>query len=198
MAHFNMHSLLLAVGLAAMTACTADVHDNTVLVDANLKLSADVDVKAVQPGQGVAVKAVVTNVYLVEPNETPPKEHVADAGHFQYYIDDFSNPPILITAKVNVTVTIPANLSPGNHKLICRVHKHDGTPTTEITELVFTVTGTATGTDASGSDATVGDAGAADATGGTDAAEADAGAMDATADVSSTDAALPADVSAAD
>ena len=144
----------LGCALSACTA-TANIHDNTINIpDATVNFTTDADVSNVMPEQMIPIVVAVQNVYLVEPSATPPAEHVADAGHLQIYLDDVATPPLVVTAQVNVNVTIPAQTPAGNHKLICRVHHHDGTPTDTKFEVSITVkvtTGTVdsgTGSDA--------------------------------------------------
>ncbi len=133
----------LSLGLGS-TACTANIHDNTVNVtDPKLTFNTTADVTDITPGQAIPVTLSAQNVFLVDPAATPPAAHVDDAGHFQIYLDDESTTPILITAQVNVSVTIPAATKPGSHKLICRIHKHDGTETDAVQEFSFTVKVTA-------------------------------------------------------
>lgn len=135
------------------SACTADVHDNTLDVhdnnanidDAKVEFETDTDVNNVQPSQTVHVVVVAEDVFLVEPSATPPADRVNVAGHFQFYFDNMSSEPILVTAQKSVDVTIPAGATPGAHKLICRVHKHDGTPTTATFEIEVTVKATVSG-----------------------------------------------------
>ena len=126
----------------AVSACTAtaNIHDNTINIpDAMVNFTTDADVSNVMPEQTIPIVVMVQNVYLVEPSATPPAEHVADAGHVQIYLDDVTTPPLVVTAQVNVNVTIPAQTPAGNHKLICRVHHHDGTPTDTKFEVSITV-----------------------------------------------------------
>jgi len=142
-----------ATCVVAGTACTADVHDNTVDVhdnnanidDAKVEFETDADVTNVQTSQAVHVEIVAEDVFLIAPTETPPPDRVNVAGHFQFYFDSMSSTPILITAEKSVDVMIPATATPGPHKLICRVHKHDGTPTQGTFELEVTVKATVTG-----------------------------------------------------
>lgn len=98
-----------------------------------------VDTSQISAGQNVNVTLTAENVYLIDPSETPPAEHVDDAGHFQIYLDDLDSTPLLITAEVSVTIVVPATIAAGDHKLKCRVHKHDGTPTTAVEEINITV-----------------------------------------------------------
>jgi hypothetical protein len=115
---------------------TADVHDNNANIeDAEVEMETDVDVDAVEPAQVVTLQIAAQDVFLVDPGATPPADRVEVAGHFRIYFDDMSSEPILITAEKNVSVTLPATATPGDHKLICRVHKHDGTPTEATFEL---------------------------------------------------------------
>jgi hypothetical protein len=122
----------ISFGACALALAACNIHDNTFtanIPDATLNVTADADVQNVEPMQSVPMTVEVHNVYLVEPAATPPPEHVEDAGHLEFHLDDESTPPLLVTAQTNVSVTIPANTSPGHHKVICRVHKHDGRPT---------------------------------------------------------------------
>ena len=137
-------SKIYAVGASitclAFAACSLDVHDNTVNIpNAKISVTTNADVDHVTPGEMMPLTLNTTNVYLVDPATTPPAEHASDAGHVQIYLDDVATPPILITAQVMVTVTVPAATPMGKHKFICRVHKHDGTPTTTTFEVTFTV-----------------------------------------------------------
>jgi plastocyanin len=142
-----------AVCVVGAAACTADVHDNTFDVhdnnanidDAKVEFETDTDVTNVQASQSVHVVIVAEDVFLVEPTDTPPSDRVNVAGHFQFYFDDMSSEPILVTAQKSVDVMIPAGTAPGQHKLICRVHKHDGTPTQATFELDVTVKATVSG-----------------------------------------------------
>jgi hypothetical protein len=75
-----------------------------------------------------------------------------------------------VTAQTNVQVPIPATTPPGSHKIICRVHKHDGTPTqttfsVDITVKVSVTTGGTAGAGGGAAGAT-GTAGAGGADGG--------------------------------
>jgi hypothetical protein len=141
-----------AICVVGSTACTADVHDNTIDVhdnnanieDAKVEFETDADVNNVQANQSVQVIIVAEDVFLVDPSDTPPPDRVKVAGHFQFYFDSMSSDPILVTAQKTVNVTIPATATPGAHKLICRVHKHDGTPTEATFELDVTVMATVT------------------------------------------------------
>ena len=145
---------LMALGLLA-GSCSANIHDNNTTVNIpnatiNATVSADVDVNNVMPSQQVPVNIVVNDkIFLVDPNTTPPAEHVADAGHVQVYMDDTNSEPILITAQAMFNVTIPAQTKAGNHKLICRFHKHDKTPTDTKSEISIVVKVSGTVGDAS-------------------------------------------------
>ena len=93
------------------------------------------------------------NVFLIEPDQEPPPDRVEVAGHFQFYLDTTSSEPLLITASKTASVPIPATATPGDHKLICRVHKHDGTPTSATFEISIKISGSVT-TGEAGSGAT--------------------------------------------
>jgi hypothetical protein len=177
--------LALAAGLVA-----CNVHDNTINATANipnamLTLTTTADVDNVMPSQPLPVTANVQNVYLIEPSATPPPEHEMDAGHLEYHIDDETMPAVLVTAQTSVEVPIPAETTPGKHKVICRLHKHDGEPTDTKFELEINVKVSVTVTGGAGSAAGAGAGGAAGGggagTGG--AAGADGGATTTTVDV---------------
>jgi len=128
--------------LAGATAC--NIHDNTINIpNATINATANADVSNVAPMQQVAITVAATNVYLIDPSATPPPDHVNDAGHIQVYMDDVDTQPILITAQATFNVTIPQETKPGPHKLICRFHKHDGTPTTTESTVSITVSASA-------------------------------------------------------
>lgn len=129
----------LCVSLIALVACgpiTVNIKDPRV----TFNTTANVD--EINVDESVPFTTGATNVYLVEPNETPPADQAANAGHFRVYLDDVNTVAILITAKTNIEVKVPAGTKPGKHKLICRVHKHDGTATTAIYEITITVKAT--------------------------------------------------------
>ncbi len=138
---------VLAATLAIpFAACTANIHDNQLDVDAEFNideatvdLDSDDDLDNVQAGNTVNVSIDATNVFLVEPSATPPPQQIENAGHFVFYLDDFSGAQLLVTAQTNVRLTIPAGTPEGPHKVKCRVHKHDGTPTNATFELDITV-----------------------------------------------------------
>ena len=125
--------------LAGATAC--NVHDNTITIpNATINATADANATSnVAVMQQVAVTVTATNVYLIDPAETPPPEHMNDAGHINVYLDDVDSTPLLITAQAMFNVTIPAGTSAGPHKLLCRFHKHDGTPTSTVATVDITV-----------------------------------------------------------
>ncbi len=177
----------LSVGLLALAvgpfAC--NIHDNTLNATANipnatLNLTADADVNTVMPSQSVPMTVAVTNVTLVEPTATPPPGHEMDAGHLEFHLDDETTPALLVTAQTQVQVPIPADTKEGPHKIMCRVHKHDGTPTVtefevDITVKVsVTVTGTGGVTGGTGGSGAGGSSGVGGASGG----GADASATD--------------------
>jgi len=136
--------------VVATGACTADVHDNTMDVhdnNANIDDAAvefDTDVDTVPAGQAVHVVIIAENVFPVDPAMDPPPDRVQVAGHFQFYFDTMTAEPILVTAEKEVDVMIPPAATPGAHKLICRVHKHDGTPTEATFEFDLTINATVT------------------------------------------------------
>ena len=133
----------IALSSASTLGCTADVHDNTADVhdntanidDVAVEFEADVDVDAVEPSKSVHVTVAAENVFLIDPSEEPPPDRVMVAGHFQFYLDSTSSEPLLVTASKSVDVPIPATATAGDHKIICRVHKHDGSATSATFEL---------------------------------------------------------------
>jgi hypothetical protein len=128
------------VSTASLAGCTADVHDNTVSIpNASVQMSTSADTSNVHQGESLPVTVSVMNVYLVDPGAQVPSDHTDDAGQLAFFIDDDSGSPILVTAQVNVSVTIPQGESEGHHKLICEVQKHDGTPTNVSFSMDFTV-----------------------------------------------------------
>ena len=138
--------VVLVGGLAAClagTACTADVHDNkadihdnTVNIDdATVEISTSADADNVEQGSSLPCTAKATNVVLVEPSATPPEDQADNAGHFEFFIDNVNTEPVLITAQTTVNINITTNITEGDHKVICRVHKHDGTPTEAKSEI---------------------------------------------------------------
>ena len=144
----TMFKLLLVgalVGVTPLVACTADIHDNQVegtinLDDINVDMTTDIDVDNVQQGTSMPVNVSVPDtVYLVEPSATVPAEKTEVAAHFQVYIDNVDDPPVSVTASTHIEVKIGDNVPEGDHKLICRLHKHDGTPTESKFELSFKV-----------------------------------------------------------
>jgi hypothetical protein len=155
----------LACG-AGVFACTADIHDNTVSIpNAAVSMSSSVDTSDVKPNEQLPIHCDVQNVTLVAPDAqapspTPdsgtssgadsgavadsgppqnPSENDDNTGFLEIHLDSEDTPALLITAQVSFSVTIPADTKDGDHKLICRVHKHDGTATTAVAELKITV-----------------------------------------------------------
>jgi hypothetical protein len=116
-----------------------------------------------------------------------------DAGHLEFHMDDETTPPLLVTAETEVQVPVPAETKAGPHKIICRLHKHDGTPTTTVFEVQITVKVSVTTTGAAGSSGSDGAAGAAGAPGGDGAAGAAGG--DGAAGAAGSDAGVSADAS---
>jgi hypothetical protein len=113
---------------------------NTVNIeDATLDIDAEGNIDQVESGGRITVNLTAENVVLVEPSATPPPDQVDVAGHFQIYLDSLDTEPVLVTAQTRVEVTVPAQTPPGQHKLLCRLHKHDRTPTSVVVELSFTV-----------------------------------------------------------
>jgi hypothetical protein len=174
---------LAAAGLTALAVAYAacNIHDNTInatanLPNASLDITSNVDLSNVKPAQSVSMSVDAQGLVLVEPADTPPPEHAADAVYLEFHLDVETNDALLVTAQTDVAVTIPADTPAGQHKIICRAHKHDdGTPTDVKFILSITVTvgvqHTDGGTNADAKPAK--DGGAKDA-GATDAKPADA------------------------
>jgi hypothetical protein len=128
-------------------ACTADVHDNTLDVhdnnanieDAKVEVETSDDTENITPGQEIHIEIIAEDVFLIDPKETPPPDRAKVAGHLEFYLDAMSGTPLLVTAEQSVSVMIPASVTPGDHKLLCRVMRHDGTPTEATFELDITV-----------------------------------------------------------
>ncbi|HTQ05552.1 MAG TPA: hypothetical protein VMI54_16935 [Polyangiaceae bacterium] len=129
------------------TGCSADVHDNTLDVhdnnaninDAKVAISTTSDTSNVQAGSTVHVDVKAQDVYLCDPNTTPPSDDTQVAGHFEFFLDDTSGTSLLVTASESVDVMIPAATPSGDHKLVCRIDKHDGTPTMATSDIDITV-----------------------------------------------------------
>jgi hypothetical protein len=163
---FSASLLALGVGFAA-----CEVHDNTInatanIPDAKVSITADTDVDNVEPAQPIPMTVKVENVYLVEPTVTTvPAEHEKDAGHLVFHLDDETQPPLLVTANTTVQVPIPADTKPGKHKVICRVHKHNGEATDVKFEVNINVKVTVATTGAAGTSGSAGTSGASGTTG---------------------------------
>jgi hypothetical protein len=135
----------VATSMALCFGAACNIHDNTINIpNATINATTDIDAQNVQPAAMVPIAVTVQNVYLIDQAATPPPEHVNDAGHIQVYMDDVDTMPLLITAMANFNVTIPPATKAGPHKLICRFHKHDGTPTTTKVEVAINVSATVT------------------------------------------------------
>ena len=131
--------------LGCLTACNFDLKGSADFADSKVTVSQDDD-SDVPQGQTVAVTLTAENFFLWPPDEAPPPEHVADAGHFQIYLDDFDSEPLVVTANTSVEVTIPPDTEVGDHKLKCRVHKHDGEATnTSVDVDIFVIVNGDTG-----------------------------------------------------
>ncbi len=133
-------ALVGLVALVALAACGHDIQDVTVqLPNAILELTSSADLHNVTVAQPLPVMVDASNVYLVDPGVAPPPEHVADAAHLVFTLDDESSTPLLVTSQTSVDLLLPPGTPDGRHKIICRVHAHDGTPTETTSELDITV-----------------------------------------------------------
>jgi hypothetical protein len=143
-------ALVGALACFGVTGCTADVHDNTLDVhdnnanidEAKVEMTSSSDMDNVQAGSSVHVEMAAEDVFLLDPSATPPTDRVKVSGHFEIFLDSTSSTALLVTAEKSVEVTIPASTPPGDHKLICRVDKHDGTATKATSELDLKVVAT--------------------------------------------------------
>jgi hypothetical protein len=132
-----------SVSSMPLASCTADIHDNTVDINATITAMATADVTNVQPGSTVPVHVDVSNVVLVDPNTTPTPDEAPNACYLKYYIDSTSSAAVLVSAMTDVSVPVPASEPPGMHKVICQLVKHDGTPTSTQSDVEFTVSASA-------------------------------------------------------
>jgi hypothetical protein len=169
----TIRGMLVLATACAIGVVGCNVHDNTInatatIPNAALTVTANTDVSNVMPAQSVPMTVSVQNVYLVDPSAMVPPDHDTDAGYLEFHMDDETTPALLVTAQTNVSVPIPATTPPGPHKIICRLHKHDGEATDTKFEVDITVQATVTTTTT-----TTGSAGAG---GGPDAAIGAAGA----------------------
>ena len=121
--HLFPHAILFAAMAAcfAVSGCTADIHDNVVHIDATLEMSTDADVTHLHAGEAISL--------------TMSGSGLDADGNFEIYFDDTTSDALVVTAAMQVQVTIPADASMGKHDIICRRHKKDGTPT----DLEFTL-----------------------------------------------------------
>jgi hypothetical protein len=123
---FSRAALIVAMSAGLVVAgCTADIHDNVVHIDATLQMSTDVDVNHLHAGDAVPL--------------TLSGSGLDDDGHFEFYFDDTDSDAILVSAAMQVSFTIPADAEPGNHGIICRRHKKDGTATDLEFNLAVTI-----------------------------------------------------------
>lgn len=181
----KLNSISLGLLALAVGPLACNVHDNTINATANipnatLNVTADTDVNTIMPSQSVPMTVTVTNVTLVEPSATPPAGHDMDAGHFEFHLDDETTQPLLVTAQTQVQVPIPADTKEGPHKIICRLHKHDGEATDTVFDVNITVKVSVT-TGAGGMTAGTGGSGAGGAAGSAGVGGASGSATDASA-----------------
>lgn len=139
-----LNVVLVAVACSlgsAVSACSANIHDNAVNINAQLSVTANTDVSNVQPGAMIPVTISASNVTPVPPDQTPPPGHDSDAVFFKFFVDDDTSDSnaVLVTASLSVDVQIKSDIPAGSHKLICRMYKHDDTPTTTTSTIDFTV-----------------------------------------------------------
>jgi hypothetical protein len=126
-----------------------DVHDNNANIDdakVDMQVSSDSDADNVEAGSAVHVDIKAQDVFLIDPSETPPADSVKVAGHFEIFLDSTSSTALLVTAEESVDVMIPPSTPAGDHKLLCRVDKHDGTATKATSEVDIKVKASASAT----------------------------------------------------
>ncbi len=126
--------VVLAVAFGGTTfGCSADIHDNTVNVDdVSVEFETSADVDNIEAGTAVPVTINVENGTPVPPDQEPPAGEADQAVFFEFFLDSTSGSALLVTAELSVSVMIPADTSPGDHKLICRAKKHDGSTSEEF------------------------------------------------------------------
>ena len=141
---------VLGLGGLGASGCTADVHDNpvdvhdnNVNVDAKLDFKVDSNADAVEAGKSVSVTMNATGVVLVAPDDEPAAADADRAAYFQVYLDNTDADPIVVTAQATASITIPADTKEGDHKLICRLFKHDGSATDQTKEVSIKVSASA-------------------------------------------------------
>jgi hypothetical protein len=122
-------AIVMSLALAMSLAACGGGEDMGHIPGALVAVSTSVDVDDIRPSQVVPLVIDVENLYLIEPTSTPPPDHAHDAGYLELYLDDEASPPLFIAAQTHVSVTIPASITAGPHRIICRLHEHDGTPT---------------------------------------------------------------------
>lgn len=149
---------------AALGACTADIHGNTVnaTVPGSVTITTTADVNDVKPGASVPIHADTnegaasssggsssggSNVAAGEGGADAASEAGAPAPAqtqvtvvFQMFIDTVSSTPLIVSPNPDFDVTIPATTSPGKHKLICRLAHSDGTTTDVMSSIDIMVT----------------------------------------------------------
>jgi len=144
----TIFTLSLALASGGVVACSANIHDNTVNVDAKVSIAAtaDVDVNAITPGQAVPLKLNADGAVLVAPDQKPASADAEAAAYFKVFLDDTSGTELVATASTMVSVTIPQKTPEGHHKLICQLYKHDGKPTNQEQSLDINVKAMASAT----------------------------------------------------
>lgn len=119
----------------------ADVHDNEVNadIDADFDFDVESDVDELEPGDSVTVNMKASGVVLVDPGDEPSAEESDRAAHFKIFLDDANSSPLVVTASASVSVTLPQSVPAGDHKLLCRMFKHDGSALGETREVSIKV-----------------------------------------------------------
>jgi hypothetical protein len=121
-----IYRLGVAVALAgSLGAFACNVHDNVLNVeDPKVNFDTDVDVDNVEQGQSIAVNIDVQDATMVAPEDQVPAGTKA-AVFAEIHLDNTDGQALLVTAEASAMVTIPADTSPGKHKLICQMKDHD-------------------------------------------------------------------------
>lgn len=131
---------VVALACLNLMACAGDIIDDTTqFPGAFVSISTTVDPPDVYAGELLPVTANVEGVFLLAPAIEPPVEHRTDSGYLVYTLDDESTTPLLVTAELDVTLTIPASTTAGTHTIICRIFRSNGTPTATFDQLTIGV-----------------------------------------------------------
>lgn len=128
------------LGGCASTNDNDPYNDGLVDIGATLTVGARSDTGNVTAGQAIPLEIDARDVDLVDPaSGDPPAGQAARAGHIRVYMDDPSGAAAMITAQRRFDFTVPLLTRPGQHRVILRVHTHDGRATSTNAALDITV-----------------------------------------------------------